>query len=248
MGGSKPEWADANDHATLEEVFASRSFGHPLPKAPRRAGVPQQISASKLYFARNRFIASGAVAAAALSVVAGLSIGSGPIAQQVLSARGPVVPGTVSTPTTVPGPAADAPGNPGSAVTAGTGTQPPSSVEAPVADTVSSVTGVVASSSTPQGGGTTPTAILAVVGSGPTVPAASGSGTSTTTTHDDDDHIDHDSHIDVHHDDHSRLVGLRRRRPGRWREHEQFGEQRRGWHEYGHDRQHRQHRQRGRLG
>ena len=90
MGGSKPEWADANDHATLEEVFTSRSFGHPLPKAPRRAVVQEPITASKLYFVRSRLVASGAVVAAALSVVAGLSIGAGPMAQSVLSASGPV--------------------------------------------------------------------------------------------------------------------------------------------------------------
>src|SRR5580698_5535184 len=68
MGGSKPEWAEGNDQATLEEVFTSRSFGHPLPKAPRRAITPEPITASKLFFVRNRLVASGAVAAAVLSV------------------------------------------------------------------------------------------------------------------------------------------------------------------------------------
>ena len=96
MGGSKPEWADASDHATLEEVFTSRSFGQPLPESPPPSAVlPASIAASKLYFGRNRFIASGAAVAAALSIVAGVSFGAGPVAQSVLSAHssGPVVPG-----------------------------------------------------------------------------------------------------------------------------------------------------------
>ena len=67
MGGSKPEWADASDHATLEEVFTSRSFGQPASReSPPSAVLPAPIAASKLYFVRNRFIASGAAAAAAL--------------------------------------------------------------------------------------------------------------------------------------------------------------------------------------
>ncbi len=90
MGGSKPEWATASDHATLEEVFTSRSFGHPLPKEPPAAVAPEPIVAPRLFFVRNRLVASGAAAAAALSVVAGLSIGAGPMAQSVLSADGPV--------------------------------------------------------------------------------------------------------------------------------------------------------------
>ena len=40
-----------------------------------------------LYFVRNRLVAAGAVAAAALSTVAGLTIGTGPIGQSVLSAQ-----------------------------------------------------------------------------------------------------------------------------------------------------------------
>ena len=102
MGGSKPEWADASDHATLEEVFTSRSFGKPLPESPPSTVLPAPIAVSKLYFGRNRFIASGAAAAAALSVVAGMSSGRGRCAQSVLAAHssGPVVPGSGSTPTT----------------------------------------------------------------------------------------------------------------------------------------------------
>src|ERR1700722_15751016 len=115
MGGSKPEWAEVNDHATLEEVFTSRSFGHPLPKASPRAVAPAPIAASTLLFVRSRLVASGAVAAAALSVVAGLSIGAGPMAQSVLSAHGPVVSNSGSTTTTtsgagvLPGPGSSAP-------------------------------------------------------------------------------------------------------------------------------------------
>src|SRR5271156_5654663 len=127
MGGSKPEWADASDHATLEEVFTSRSFGQPLPESPPPSSiVPASIAASKLYFGRNRFIASGAAAAAALSVVAGVSFGAGPVAQSVLSAHssGPVVPGFGSTPTTtVPGQTTSGPAASGAIGTPGTGNQ-----------------------------------------------------------------------------------------------------------------------------
>ena len=53
----------------------------------RRVDARQRSSRRRLYFVRNRLVASGAAAAAALSVVAGLSIGSGPMVQSVLSSR-----------------------------------------------------------------------------------------------------------------------------------------------------------------
>ena len=92
MRGSQPDWADSDDHATLEEVFTSRSFGHPLPEAPAPAVVPK-VGTAMPHFVHNPFIASAAAAAAALSVVAGLTIG-GPAGQSLLSAHsaGPYVP------------------------------------------------------------------------------------------------------------------------------------------------------------
>ena len=87
MGGSKPEWADVNDHSTLEEVFNPVHSGDRFPRPRRVAVLPEAITAPGCFSVRNRFVASGAVAAAALSVVAGLSIGAGPMAQSVLSAH-----------------------------------------------------------------------------------------------------------------------------------------------------------------
>ena len=47
MGASKPEWAEVNDHATLEEVFRSRSFGQPIPEVPARPVLPEAVTASE---------------------------------------------------------------------------------------------------------------------------------------------------------------------------------------------------------
>ncbi len=85
MGESEPE-PIANDHATLEEVFTSRTFGHPLPETGAGNVVPEMVAGPKAFFVRNRFIASAAVAAAALSIV-GLSIGSGHLVPPVISAH-----------------------------------------------------------------------------------------------------------------------------------------------------------------
>jgi hypothetical protein len=131
MGGSKPDRAGSDDYATLEEVFASRSFGHAPSEVPARAVVPAVVSgASKPYFVRNRFVAAAAVAAAALSIVAGLSLGAGPAHHPVISAKSSGSPGAPSTTppsTTTPG-GAPAGGSGGSAGTgaagAGSGAQP----------------------------------------------------------------------------------------------------------------------------
>ena len=97
MGGSKPEWADSDDHATLEEVFASRTFGHPRPDpSALTEGLPA-VASPRLYFVRNRFIASASAAAAALSVVAGVTFGPGPIGQVALSSHSGDVPPAVDT-------------------------------------------------------------------------------------------------------------------------------------------------------
>ena len=105
MGESEPE-PIASDHATLEEVFTSRTFGHPLPGDGASNVVPEVVAGPKAFFVRNRYVASAAVAAAALSIV-GLSIGSGQLAPPVISARsaGSGAPGFgTTTTTTAPGP------------------------------------------------------------------------------------------------------------------------------------------------
>jgi hypothetical protein len=161
MRGSEPKWADTGDHASLEEVFTSRSFGRPPPGVPARAIASESIAAPKL-FGRNRFIAAGAVAAAALSVVAGLSIGSGPMAPPELSARsaGPVLPDFGTTPTTAaPSPASG--GTPSDSVGAGSleaGGQPSGASQASHGETPAPpVNAVLASNPSPQGASATPT-------------------------------------------------------------------------------------------
>ena len=78
MEGSTPDWAEAEDYATLEEVFNSRTFGRALPEVAAVAGTVAAATAFPTGLARNRTIATFAVAAAALSVVAAVvTVGSG---------------------------------------------------------------------------------------------------------------------------------------------------------------------------
>ena len=59
MEGSTPDWADTEDYATLEEVFAARTFGQPLPEVAA-AAVPVTAAAvaPPTGLTRNRTIAS----------------------------------------------------------------------------------------------------------------------------------------------------------------------------------------------
>ena len=67
MEGSTPDWADVNDYATLEEVFKSPDFGHPVPAEAAAAGVVTAAAAgvTGTHLVRNRAIASASVLAAA---------------------------------------------------------------------------------------------------------------------------------------------------------------------------------------
>ena len=80
MEGSTPDWADTEDYATLEEVFASRTFGQALPEVAAGAvPVTAATLAPPTGLMRNRTVASFAAVAAALSVVAAVvTMGSGP--------------------------------------------------------------------------------------------------------------------------------------------------------------------------
>ena len=210
-----------NDNATLEEVFKSRSFGQPIPETPPLPVLPEAAAASRFFFGRNRFIASGAVAAAALSVVAGLSIGAGPVGQSLLSAHSgtPAAPDFGTTPTTgVPGPSGGTPAGIDGAGTAGTGNQS------------------TAASQVSGGSGPTAPAAAIVAGEPDTERglhagrhpdgggdgfSASGRGSNGHIPHDDhDDDYDDDAHNTDEHDDHhdvdSGFVGHRWCRPG-WR-------------------------------
>ena len=108
MEGSTPDWA-AEDYATLEEVFGSRTFGQPLPEVTAPA-VP--VTAATVAWpsglSRNRVVASLAGVAAALSVVAAVvTMGTGPTGHPLLStqATGPShVPGLHVSPPTNPAP------------------------------------------------------------------------------------------------------------------------------------------------
>ena len=42
MEGSTPDWADTEDYATLEEVFASRTFGQPCRKSQQAQSRSRQ--------------------------------------------------------------------------------------------------------------------------------------------------------------------------------------------------------------
>ena len=74
----------ADDIASLEDVFTSRSFGQPVADVRDDAVAPLGVAVSaSRYFMRSRLVASVAMAAAALSVVAGISVGSGRAEQRL---------------------------------------------------------------------------------------------------------------------------------------------------------------------
>ena len=88
MEGSTPDWAEAEDYATLEEVFNSRTFGQALPEVAAVAVPVAAATAVPTGLARNRTIATFAVAAAALSVVAAVvTVGTGRTGRPMLSTQ-----------------------------------------------------------------------------------------------------------------------------------------------------------------
>ncbi len=219
MRGSKPERAAADDVATLEEVFTSRAFGHPLPEAPRPA-VPTAVVGPRLFFVRNRLVASGAAVAAALSVVGGVSIGPGPLVQSALSSHSGAPAPAVATPTTTPpSPAATAPVG-SVAGQLGGGNQPSGATQVSHAPSPTVPVRAIAAGVTPSpSGSAAPTATLTAVGTGSSVPTAGGTNTSTppsTPT----DHHDHHHDAHRHHDDHPGVVRRRRCSARRRRERE----------------------------
>ncbi|HXN62795.1 MAG TPA: hypothetical protein VN886_20280 [Acidimicrobiales bacterium] len=87
MEGPTPEWANVDDYATLEEVFESPDFGHPIPAAAATAGLAAALASTPgTHLLRNRAIALTSVLAATLSVVLGLLF-TGPASTPVLSAQ-----------------------------------------------------------------------------------------------------------------------------------------------------------------
>ena len=87
MEGPTPDWANVDDYATLEEVFESPDFGHPLPAAAATAGLGAALASTPgTHLLRNRAIALTSVLAASLSVVLGLLF-TGPASTPVLTAQ-----------------------------------------------------------------------------------------------------------------------------------------------------------------
>ena len=199
MEGPTPEWANVDDYATLEEVFESPDFGHPLPAAAATAGLAAALASTPgTHLLRNRAIALTSVLAATLSVVLGLLF-TGPASTPVLSAQhapparaghgaGPV-------PFTSPTPPAGRAG----ATTAPTTPPSPSSLGgSQLASSTSSSSsgrgqGTTFGTGTSTGGGTggaapatpAPTATLTVLTNNPpttTTPTAPTQSTATTTT------------------------------------------------------------------
>src|SRR5208282_3062995 len=91
MEGSTPERADAEDYATLEEVFTSRTFGQALPEASAAAvSATVATSTAKPIFTSNPAIAAFAAVAAAVLVVTGLTgltVGPGHVGHPLVSAQ-----------------------------------------------------------------------------------------------------------------------------------------------------------------
>ena len=83
------DWANGDGYTTLEDVFASRDFGRPLPEAA--AAVPVARAAARprpVHLVTNRAIAIISAGAAALSVVATLVVnGGGPALSPLVSAQ-----------------------------------------------------------------------------------------------------------------------------------------------------------------
>ena len=234
MRGPKPEWADSDDHATLEQVFStSRSLGTRFLRLPCRLSSRMRSPRARVYFARNPFIASVAVVAVAPSIVGGTVIGNGPIGQSILSAQsaghGPSAgnPGATTT-TTVPGPAVVPPA--GSAKR----TQPRNGKCASGISLGREPAGVAPVCrcrgrqhlvTTERRSRACPNSTLTVVGTGLLRPARGRDEHADTDRNDDpDDDTHHAIHAD-HHDDHSGFVrarwcGPRRRRRdrNRWRQ------------------------------
>ena len=70
------DWADVEDYRTLEDVFTSRDFGHPLANVGAAAGAVRTVGrkASPLRPYDRVVAATSAIAAALLLIVAGLVV------------------------------------------------------------------------------------------------------------------------------------------------------------------------------
>ena len=209
LGGSKPEWADVNDHATLEEVFKSRSFGRPIHESRAAPRPPGAIPAPGCFSVATASSRQALSRQPRCPIVAGLSIGAGPMAQSVLSAHAgsPAAPDLGTTPTTTVPSSAGA-----SAGTAGTGNQPSGAAQVSGGNVPASI------GDRPCGreSGTAERRLHADRDpdrdrDGPLRP---GRGRNGRVDHDDDnDHDDdhHPHHTDDHHDDHDQPFRFRQR-------------------------------------
>ena len=194
LGGSKPEWAEVNDHATLEEVFRSRSFGHPIPEAPPRPCCAGAVTASRFFFVSQPLHRVRRCRGRRAVDCGGAEHRRGPGRPvRALRERGdPAAPDSGTTPTTgVPSPAGGTPAGSASASTAGTGNQSTGCVAGLRRErTDARRRAPLSPAARHQSGGSTPTAALTVVGTGSSGPGRGGNGhvdrrprrTTTTTT------------------------------------------------------------------
>jgi len=191
MQRSKPERAAAVDvSATLEDVFASRNFGKPIPDAfgvdpasamanalgPRAAGI-----------VKNRFIATISVAAAVLSLVV-VAASTGTVKVPTLSAQNAGAPGQSNPDFSNPALGGSGTGTGGNG-SGGSATAPPAASSTP---TTSAPGGVPVSTSqgsatatvadyTPNSSTGTASVALNVTAKAPTTPTTVPPATTTTT-------------------------------------------------------------------
>jgi hypothetical protein len=196
MQRSKPERASAVDvSASLEDVFASRSFGKPIPDAlgmepasamadvlgPRAAGI-----------VKNRFIATVSVAAAALSLVV-VAASTGTVKVPTLSAQNAGAPGQSNPDFSNPAFSGSGTGATGSGSGGSAGTSPAGSLTqttsspggVPVSTTQGSANATVADfTPSSSGSGTAPASVALNVQSpkAPTTPTTVPPAATTTTT------------------------------------------------------------------
>ena len=195
MQRSKPERASAVDvSASLEDVFASRSFGKPIPDAlgmeptsamadvlgPRAAGI-----------VKNRFIATVSVAAAALSLVV-VAASTGTVKVPTLSAQNAGAPGQSNPDFSNPtlggsGTGAPGSGSGGSTGTSAAGSSTPTTSSpggVPVSTTQGSANATVADFTPSSSGGTAPASVALNVQSpkAPTTPTTAPPAPAATTT------------------------------------------------------------------
>ena len=195
MQRSKPERASAVDvSASLEDVFASRSFGKPIPDVlgmEPASGMADVLGPRAAGIVKNRFIATVSVAAAALSLVV-VAASTGTVRVPTLSAQNAGAPGQSNPDFSNPafggsGSGANGSGSGGSAGTSPAGSSTPTTSSPggiPVSTTQGSANATVADFTPTSNSGTAQASVALNVQSpkAPTTPTTAPPATTTTTT------------------------------------------------------------------